>query len=190
MTAEQKLNKESCYRYLTEVMGLNPAAACGCLSNFYHESEYRPNILQYESQVVLGLTAEAYTEVVDNGSYKNFVNDSAGYGLCQWTASFRKESLLGYAKEQGKSIGDLKMQLDFFAKEIREYESVWKTLQECENSADGAYNAAYEVCYFYEAPFAKDTSSVIRGNYAILLFEEYVRLKEAGGGIEYARETR
>lgn len=179
MTAEQKLNKKSCYSFLTEVMGLNQAAACGCLSNFYHESKYQSDILQYESQIVLGLTAEAYTEAVDNGSYKNFVNDSSGYGLCQWTLSRRKESLLKYAKEKGQSIGNLKMQLEFFAKEIRECESVWKTLRECENSADGAYQVAYDVCYFYEEPLAKETASVIRGNYSGNLFNEYVRPKEA-----------
>ena len=32
-----------------------------------------------------------YTAAVDNGSYKNFVNDSAGYGLAQWTYSSRKQ---------------------------------------------------------------------------------------------------
>lgn len=178
ITAEQKQNEESCYRYLTGVMGLNPAAACGCLSNFYHESEYRSGVLQYESQFVLGLTSEAYTEAVDNGSYKNFADDLAGYGLVQWTLPSRKRSLLEFAREKGRSIGDLEMQLAFFAKEIREYESVWKTLETCENSADGAYDAAYEICWYYESPSAKETSSVVRGNDARVLFAEYGRSEE------------
>lgn len=173
ITAEQKRNEESCFRYLTGAMGLNTAAACGCLSNFYHESEYRSGVLQYESQFVLGLTSEAYTEAVDNGSYKNFADDLAGYGLVQWTLSARKKTLLRFAKEKGTSVGDLEMQLAFFAKEIREYESVWKTLRECENSVDGAYRAAYEVCYFYEGPAEKETVSAVRGNYAGILFAEY-----------------
>lgn len=181
ITAEQKRNEESCFRYLTGVMGLNTAAACGCLSNFWHESEYRSRALQYESEFVLGLTSEAYTEAVDNGSCKNFADDLAGYGLVQWTLPSRKRSLLEAAKEKGRSIGDPEMQLAFFAKEIREYESVWKTLKECENSPDGAYRAAYEVCYFYEGPAEKETFSVVRGNYARILFAEYHKPEKDAG---------
>lgn len=175
---EHKTNKKRCYSHLTEVIGMTPAAACGCLSNFYYESKYRSNALQYESEIVLGLSSAEYTESVDNDFYKNFVYDLAGYGLCQWTISSRKKSLLNYAKEKEKSIGDLEMQLEFFVKEIKEYKAVWKTLQECENSVDGAYKAAYEVCYFYEEPATKETSSVTRGDYAKILFEEFIGQNE------------
>lgn len=166
-------NEESCYNYLTKVMGLKSAAACGILSNFYHESNYKPNNLQNVYEKSLGFTDESYTEAVDNGSYNNFVHDSAGYGLVQWTFYTRKEAFLQFAKEKGKSIGDLEMQLEFFAKEIKGYKSVWNPIQECENSADGAYSVAHAMCYYYEAPATKETASVTRGNYAKTLFAKY-----------------
>ena len=166
-------NEESCYNYLTKVMGLKSAAACGILANFYHESNYRPNNLQNVYEKSLGFTDESYTEAVDKGSYGNFVHDSAGYGLVQWTFYTRKEALLQYAKEKGKSIGDLEMQLEFFAKEVKGYKSVWNPIQECSNDADGAYHVAYAMCYYYEAPATKETQSVTRGNYAKTLFGKY-----------------
>lgn len=65
--------------------------------------------------------AEAvYTAAVDNGTYTNFVKDSAGYGLAQWTYWSRKEALLKYAQSKKKSIGDFDMQLEFLWKELSE----------------------------------------------------------------------
>ena len=57
---------------------------------------------------------------MDNGSYDNFIKDSAGYGLAQWTYWSRKQALLEFAKAEGKSIGDLSLQLDFIWKELSE----------------------------------------------------------------------
>ena len=56
---------------------------------------------------------EEYTKAVDAGSYGNFVNDSAGYGLAQWTFYTRKQALFAYAKDAEESIGNLAMQLAF-----------------------------------------------------------------------------
>lgn len=55
---------------------------------------------------------------MDNGTYKNFVKDSAGYGLCQWTYWTRKQALYAFCKAAGASIGDLDTQLMFFMKEL------------------------------------------------------------------------
>ena len=55
---------------------------------------------------------------MDNGTYTNFVQDKAGFGLAQWTFWTRKQALLDFAKASGKSIGDLIMQLDFLWKEL------------------------------------------------------------------------
>ena len=109
-------NEESCYNYLTKVMGLNSAAACGILANFFYESCYKPENLQNSYEKSLGFTDESYTKAVDDGSYDNFVHDSAGYGLVQWTWYSKKEALLNFAKSKGTSISDLGMQLEFFAK--------------------------------------------------------------------------
>ena len=77
------------------------------MGNLYAESALRPDNLQGSFEDALGHSDASYTQAVDSGAYTGFATDSAGYGLAQWTASDRKESLLAYAKEQGKSIGDL-----------------------------------------------------------------------------------
>ena len=60
-----------------------------------------------------GMTDLEYTKAVDDGSYTNFVRDSAGYGLAQWAYWSRKQELLEYAQKVGTSIADLGMQLEF-----------------------------------------------------------------------------
>jgi hypothetical protein len=42
----------------------------------------------------LKMTDAGYTSAVDDGRYKNFVKDGAGYGLAQWTFWSRKQNLL------------------------------------------------------------------------------------------------
>jgi hypothetical protein len=58
------------------------------------------------------MTDEQYTKAVDNGTYTNFIHDSAGYGLVQWTYWSLKEGLYNLCKERGKSISDINCQLD------------------------------------------------------------------------------
>lgn len=48
-----------------------------------------------------------YTAAVDSGKYTDFVHDSAGYGLAQWTYWSRKEGLLKLTQKKGVSIGNL-----------------------------------------------------------------------------------
>ena len=58
----------------------------------------KPKNLQNSYESKLGFTDDTYTAAVDNGSYGNFVKDSAGYGLAQWTYWSRKENLLNFAR--------------------------------------------------------------------------------------------
>ena len=87
--------------------GFSDAGAAGMLGNLYAESALSPINLQNTYNNKLGYTDEEYTKAVDNGTYKNFVKDSAGYGLAQWTFWSRKQNLFNYAKQQGMSIGNL-----------------------------------------------------------------------------------
>ena len=76
------------------------------------------------------MTDDEYTVDVDAGRYGNFVHDSAGYGLAQWTFWSRKQGLYDYAKSTGRSIGDLTMQLEFLFQELSSgYKSVLSTLK-------------------------------------------------------------
>ena len=101
--------------------GLNANAVAGLMGNLYAESALRPNNLQNSFENKLGMSDKGYTTAVNNGSYKNFINDGAGYGIAQWTWHTRKQNLLNFAKAQGKSIDDLQMQLEFLWQELQGY---------------------------------------------------------------------
>lgn len=90
------------------------------MGNIYAESGLIPTNLQNSFEKKLGYTDADYTSAVDRGSYNNFVRDSAGYGLCQWTYWSRKQALLEFCKSKMTSIGDLEMQLEFMYKELSE----------------------------------------------------------------------
>ena len=92
----------------------------GLFGNLYAESGMKPGNLQNSSEKKLGLTDEAYTAAVDSGNYKNFVHDSAGYGLAQWTYWSRKEAMLAFHQAKGASIGDALTQAEFLYKELSE----------------------------------------------------------------------
>lgn len=99
--------------------GFSDFGVAGLMGNLDAESTLRPNNLQDTYSRSLGLSDAEYTTKVDNGTYTNFVRDSAGYGLAQWTYWSRKENLLNYAKSKKKSIGDLEMQLEFLVQELK-----------------------------------------------------------------------
>ena len=98
--------------------GLNDYAIAGIMGNLYAESGLISNNLQNNFEKSLKMSDEEYTTAVDNGKYKNFVKDKAGYGLAQWTYWSRKEALLNYAKQSKRSIGDIEMQCEFLWNEL------------------------------------------------------------------------
>jgi hypothetical protein len=126
----------------------NPFGVAGLMGNLYSESSLSPINLQGTYEKKLGFTDQTYTDAVDNGTYTNFVKDSAGYGLAQWTYWSRKQSLLNFAKSKGTSIGDLNMQLAFLIKELKNYSSVYKTL----GKATSVKEASDIVLVKYEKP--------------------------------------
>lgn len=108
----------------------NEFAVAGFMGNLYAECGLRSNNLQQTYKKKLGYTDITYTSAVDSGEYTNFVKDSAGYGLAQWTYWSRKEMLLNFAKEVNKSIGDYQMQLDFLWYELeKNFKSLVKSLK-------------------------------------------------------------
>ena len=72
----------------------NIYGVAGLMGNLYAESGLNPTNLQNSYEKKLGLSDDSYTTSVDNGDYENFVHDSAGYGLAQWTYWSRKQNLL------------------------------------------------------------------------------------------------
>ena len=124
------MNTEERIWSFLKAQGLTDAGAAGLMGNLYAESGLRPNNLQNSYEGKLGMADAEYTERVDSGSYTNFAHDCAGYGLAQWTYHTRKANLHKFAKDAGKSIGDLEMQLGFLMKELSEgYKAVLATLK-------------------------------------------------------------
>lgn len=114
-----EVDQKKMWNYLYGKIG-NYYGVAGLMGNLYAESALRSNNLQQTYETKLGYTDDTYTTAVDNGTYTNFVKDSAGYGLAQWTYWSRKQALLTYAQGKKKSIGDFDMQLDFLWKELSE----------------------------------------------------------------------
>lgn len=129
--------------------GLTDFGVAGLMGNLYAESGLMPNNLQNTGNKKLGMTDDEYVTAVDNGSYQNFVKDSQGFGLAQWTYWSRKQNLLNFARAASKSIGDLQMQLDFLWKELSEsYSSVLQTLK----TASSILTASNAVLLKFERP--------------------------------------
>ena len=104
------MTEKQIFDYLVS-FGITKEGVAGLMGNLKAESNLNPKNLQNSYERNLGLSDNMYTEEVDNGTYTNFVHDSAGYGLAQWTYWSRKQELLNFAKEKNTSIGDCEMQL-------------------------------------------------------------------------------
>ncbi len=89
--------------------GFSPQSIAGIMGNIDEESKFKTNNVE---DYKIYLTDEQYTQQVDNGSYKNFVNDGIGYGLVQWTYAPFKQDLLNLCHSCKKSISDLSCQLE------------------------------------------------------------------------------
>lgn len=117
MALKGKTNEEKIWNFLIG-KGMTAASVSGLMGNLYAESGLNPVNLQNSFEKKLGYTDDTYTAAVDNGTYNNFIKDSAGYGLAQWTYWSRKENLLLFARSRGTSIGDLETQLEFLYQEL------------------------------------------------------------------------
>lgn len=154
MALRGNTNEERIWNFLKD-KGLSDHGAAGLMGNLYAESALNPHNLQNTYEKKLGLTDDAYTAAVDSGSYTNFVRDSAGYGLAQWTYWSRKEGLLDYARSLGKSVGDLEAQLGYLFKELSEgYTGLLATLK----TATSVRTASDAVLTKYERPADQSAS--------------------------------
>lgn len=163
-------NEELIWQYL-KAQGMSDAGAAGLMGNLFAESGLKPTNLQNTYEKKLGFTDDSYTKAVDNGTYGNFVRDSAGYGLAQWTFWSRKENLLNFAKQKNKSIGDLYMQMDFLINELStDYKSVLSVLK----STSSIFDASNAVLLQFERP-ANQGSAVQnqRASFGQVYYDKY-----------------
>lgn len=183
-------NEEKIWNYLI-AKGLSKCGAAGLMGNIYAESALKPNNLQNSYEKSLGYTDDSYTAAVDSGSYGNFVRDSAGYGLCQWTYWSRKQNLLEFARAAGKSIGDLEMQLDFLFKELSEgYKAVLSALK----TATTVRAASDSVLLNFERPADQsEATKQKRAGYGQTYYDRYAGTsgsKQTGGNSMTEQELR
>ena len=155
--------------------GMTKEGACGLMGNLYAESGLRSNNLQNCGEVRLGMTDQVYTDCIDNGSYANFVRDSLGYGLAQWTYWSRKQNLLNFAKSKKVSIGDCKMQLEFLINEIKGYKEVWAIL----STTKSVREASDIVLHVYERPADQSEAvEVKRFNFSMKYYNQFCNTDE------------
>lgn len=160
----------------------NPYGVAGLMGNLYAESGLFPNNLQNTFNTSLSMTDEEYTASVDNGTYtaNQFINDSAGYGIAQWTFSERKEGLYEYFQSGiYLSISDIYLQLDYLWYELNWiYKDVLQTLK----SASTIREASDKVLHDFENPKNQGLlTETQRETYSIAYYEQYVGDYDGGG---------
>ncbi|MCR5474270.1 MAG: InlB B-repeat-containing protein [Lachnospiraceae bacterium] len=136
------------WNFLSDKIG-NDYGAAGVMGNLYAESGLRSNNLENMYNERYGISDEEYTRQVDSGEYGNFTNDSAGYGIAQWTFPTRKQGLLEFARSWGTSISNLRMQLEYLWKELTE---TYGGLLESLRSAGNVREASDRFMTIFENP--------------------------------------
>ena len=165
-------NEEKIWNYLYSKIK-NAYGVAGLMGNLKAESGLNPINLQNTGNKKLGMTDEQYTASVDSGVYSNFIKDSIGYGLAQWTYWNRKQNLLNYTKSKNASIGDLEMQLEFLTtQELQKgYKSVWNSLL----IAKSVREASDVVLTQFEKPANQnDSVKSTRAGYGQAYYDKYV----------------
>lgn len=171
------MSEKTIWEYL-KAQGMTDAGVAGLMGNLYAESGLRPNNLQNSYEGKLGMADAEYTEMVDRGTYANFGNDRAGYGLAQWTYPSRKTALLAYAKAAGKSIGDLEMQLGFLMQELS---TGYKTVLNVLRTTVSVREASDIVLLQFERPADQsEARRKQRAEYGQKYFDKYAK---KGGGV-------
>lgn len=174
MALRGKDNAEKIWNFFLDE-GFSIYGIAALMGNLSAESGLDPKNLQNSCEKRLNYTDAEYTAAVDNGTYKNFTYDGAGYGLPQFTFPSRKEAFYKYAKAAGKSIGDLETQLLFMVKEMKkDFKSVYSALK----TASDVKTTSDLVLKKYEAP--KDQSDAVKRKRAEYGQEYFNRFSGAG----------
>ena len=144
--------------------GASDNGIAGVMSNINFESGFLSTNLENQYEKILGYNDQSYTAAVDNGTYNNFANDSAGYGLCQWTYHTRKAALLNSAKSNGVSIGDVGIQISFLFRELKNgYSGLYNAIMSGSESVD---SVASNFCHNFENPANHTQCDTTRVSYA------------------------
>lgn len=131
------------YDYLIKELGLNHAAACGVLANIQCESNF---------------TA---TAVGDGGT---------SYGLCQWHLE-RFVKLVNWCQANGYDYHLVEGQMNYLKYELSTfYVDVYAYILQVPDTEQGAFDAAYYWCAYFEIPADTIARANQRGNMAVSEF--------------------
>ncbi|MCM1230290.1 MAG: phage tail tip lysozyme [Ruminococcus flavefaciens] len=136
------------YNYLRSV-GLSPIAASGTMGNLEAESGINPGNVQngtYDKSLSHAEEDRKYIEDVTSGAH-DFINDSKGYGLAQWTYHSRKRGLWDLIREQNAKLDDLAPQMQYLWNEINAMQ-----LAAPLNNAKSVKEASNIMLHDYEGP--------------------------------------
>ena len=132
-------NAKTIFEFCIKELKLNKAGACGVLANIEAESDFNPNLYG------------------DGGD---------SYGICQWNLS-RFDNLISFCNKNGYNWKTLTGQLYFLKYELTNNKSdtgyILDKLKNVSNTAQGAYTAGYDWCYYFERPANKAAKSESRG---------------------------
>lgn len=159
------------WSYFMKAIG-NEYGVAGLMGNLQAESGLHPD--RKQGDVPYSSVSQEYTAKVDSGeiSETQFVNDSIGYGLAQWTFYTRKQALYNmYKKGNYTSIGSVQLACDYLKYELEnDYPSVYKALK----NAKSIRIASNKVLHDFESPADQSSSvEVERTNLGRAIYDEY-----------------
>ena len=129
--------------FFQEELHLNTAAVAGILTNIQFESGFNPN------------------KVGDDG---------AAYGICQWRGS-RLDQMVAFCDANDLNPVSLEGQLAFLVHDLQEnYIYPYDLVRMVSNSPDGASDATFYFCAYYEVPTDPDDVCRDRFEYCDILF--------------------
>lgn len=137
-------NKKEIYSFLTNEMGLNSAAACGILANVERESDFNPKLVIRDS------------------------NGRKSGGLFQWNGN-RFSSLQNFCNKYGYNYLSIEGQMNYLKHELSlsSYKYIYDYMKDVSNSSQGAYDAGYYWCYYFEIPSNRSVKAKQRGSMAV-----------------------
>ena len=146
-------------------MGMNTAGASGVLANIQAESNFSPT--------------------AGSSNYS--------YGICQWTGS-RLSAMKSYCNRNGYSWNSLYGQLYYLRYELtNSYPKTYNYVRSVNNTSNGAYDAGYYWCYYFEIPSDRGNRAVTRGNAARNTYfpkYRYYTVEQPNGDVVQASESK
>jgi hypothetical protein len=145
-------NEKKIWSFLSEKLK-NKYAVAGLMGCMYYYVRLNPSHMEDHCLRKVRMDEDTYTRKTNKGTYKGFVTDGCTYGLAVIRDPESKKRLLDFAKSKKKSIGSIKVQIEFFWEEFKSRVELYhpELLPELENikslsKAASLINRSYYTC--------------------------------------------